>query len=461
MKKQNVLDRMDEGLYGLLGRALLPWQRRALLGAVTVAMFAFLFTRSFPQLEPGAGPLLLTAALFALTGLLFMLPAFGRIAREGGDLGVYLLSAAACGALLLARLAMLEKETGDYVECLLPWYEQMQPLSFAQAMQAQIGNYTMPYRYFIWLMTRVPLPPMYLYKLTTLVFEPLLAYAVMRLFELRAEKRSLGGALCAYLLTLALPTVVLNGAYWGQCDAIYTALLLCGLCGALEERPYRAMAGFGLALAFKLQAVFLFPLLPVLWAARRVRIKHLLALPGAWLAAQLPALLGGCSPAGLIAPYVMQMGDSMELTRNAPSIFQLFNSTEMNPWMFRNYGIAMALVAALGLCALLWRCRARLTPALLTDAAFLLVMAVPYLLPHMHERYFFAADALSVAYWAGKRGRFWAPALTVVASFNSYLRFLQYHFSFVSMPVASLMMLAVLVLAGAGLAHDLQRPRAE
>ena len=458
---RSPLDRLDEGLYALAGRTLRPWQRRALLGVVTAALFAFLLTRSFPQLEPGMGPLALTAALFALTGLLFMLPAFGRIAREEGDLGVYLLCAAACGALLLARLAMLEKETGDYTVFLLPWYQQMQPLSFAQAMREEIGNYTMPYRYFIWLMTRVPLPPMYLYKLTTLLFEPLLAYAVMRLFELRAEKRSLGGALSAYLLTLALPTVVFNGAYWAQCDAIYTALLLLGLCEALEERPYRAMAGFGLALAFKLQAVFLFPLLPVLWAARRVRIKHLLALPGAWLAAQLPALLGGCVPAGLIAPYVMQMDDSMELTRNAPSIFQLFDSAEMNPWMFRNYGIAMALVAAFGLCALLWRCRARLTPALLTDAAFLLVLAVPYLLPHMHERYFFAADALSVAYWAGKRGRFWAPALTVLASFNCYLRYMQNFYSFVPMPIASLMMLAVLVLAGAGLAHDLQRPRAE
>ena len=458
---RSPLDRLDEGLYALAGRTLRPWQRRALLGVVTAALFAFLLTRSFPQLEPGMGPLALTAALFALTGLLFMLPAFGRIAREEGDLGVYLLCAAACGALLLARLAMLEKETGDYTVFLLPWYQQMQPLSFAQAMREEIGNYTMPYRYFIWLMTRVPLPPMYLYKLTTLLFEPLLAYAVMRLFELRAEKRSLGGALCAYLLTLALPTVVLNGAYWGQCDAIYTALLLFGLCAALEERPYRAMAGFGLALAFKLQAVFLFPLLPVLWAARRVRIKHLLALPGAWLAAQLPALLGGCAPIHLLTPYIAQIGDSMRLSIDAPSLFQLFNAEEMNPWMFRNYGIAMALVAAFGLCALLWRCRARLTPALLTDAAFLLVLAVPYLLPHMHERYFFAADALSVAYWAGKRGRFWAPALTVLASFNCYLRYMQNFYSFVPMPIASLMMLAVLVLAGAGLAHDLQRPRAE
>ena len=458
---RSPLDRLDEGLYALAGRTLRPWQRRALLGVVTAALFAFLLTRSFPQLEPGMGPLALTAALFALTGLLFMLPAFGRIAREEGDLGVYLLCAAACGALLLARLAMLEKETGDYTVFLLPWYQQMQPLSFAQAMREEIGNYTMPYRYFIWLMTRVPLPPMYLYKLTTLLFEPLLAYAVMRLFELRAEKRSLGGALCAYLLTLALPTVVFNGAYWGQCDAIYTALLLFGLCAALEERPYRAMAGFGLALAFKLQAVFLFPLLPVLWAARRVRIKHLLALPGAWLAAQLPALLGGCAPIHLLTPYIAQIGDSMRLSIDAPSLFQLFNAEEMNPWMFRNYGIAMALVAAFGLCALLWRCRARLTPALLTDAAFLLVLAVPYLLPHMHERYFFAADALSVAYWAGKRGRFWAPALTVLASFNCYLRYMQNFYSFVPMPIASLMMLAVLVLAGAGLAHDLQRPRAE
>ena len=151
----------------------------------------------------------------------------------------------------------------------------------------------------------------------------------------------------------------------------------------------------------------------------------------------------------------------MELVRRAPSIFQLFESSEMNPWMFSNWGIAMAMGAALVLCMLLWRCRDRLTPGLLLDGAFLMVLAVPFLLPHMHERYFFMADMLALVYFAGRFSRVYAPALVVLASFNGYLRFLQYYHTFVPQVVGALAMLLVMVLVGAGLMRDLQRTAKE
>ncbi len=455
---RNPLDRLDDALHSLADARLKRWQRLALLGAMAALLFGFLLTRSFPRLEGNHfGQLAVTAALFAFVGLLFMQAAFSRISRFEGSLALYLLAAAGCAALLLMRLSMLEKETGDYTYWLTKWYTQMQPLGFAQAMRADIGNYTMPYRYFVWIIAQIPLPDLYLFKLVTMLFEAALAREVMLLSEMNAGRPSLGRSLCIYFIVLALPTVVFNGAYWGQCDAIYTLFALYGLRMALEDKPYRSAAGFGLSLAFKLQAVFLFPILPILWGMKRLRVKHALALVGAWLAAMIPALLSGRSFAGVLSPYLSQMSDSMELTRNAPSVFQLFDSSEMNPWMFSNWGIAMAMGAAVVLCMLLWRCRDRLTPARLIDAAFLMALVVPYLLPHMHERYFFMADMLSIAYFAGNSRRAFAPALTILASLNCYLRYFQANRSFMPPALGSLLLLAVLVIAGAELMKGLGR----
>lgn len=452
----NPFDRLDDALHGLADARLKRWQRLALLGAMAALLFGFLLTRSFPRLQSGdMGQLAGTAAFFTLIGVLFMQVAYSRISRAEGSMAVYLLASVGCIAMLLIRLSMLEKETGDYSLCLSSWYEEMKPLGFAQAMRADIGNYTMPYRYLIWLITRVPIPDLYMFKFITLLFEAALAREVMLLSEIRAGNNSLGRGLALYMLTLALPTVVFNGAFWGQCDAVYTLFALYGLRMALKNKPYHSAAGFGLSLAFKLQAVFLFPILPVLWGMKRLKVKHVLALCGAWLAAMVPALLCGRSFAGVLSPYFSQMNDSMELTRNAPSIFQLFDSSEMNPWMFSNWGIAMALGAAVVLCMLLWHCRDRLTPALVIDAAFLMVLVVPFLLPHMHERYFFMADMLSIAYYAGRRERAHVPLLVITASFNSYLKYLQNFHSFVSPVIGTLALLFALVSAGAELMHVL------
>ena len=449
---RNPLDRLDDALHGLADARLKRWQRLALLGAMAALLFGFLLTRSFPRLEGNQFvQLAAIAALFTFVGLLFMQAAFSSISRFEGSLALYLLAALGCVMLLLMRLSMLEKETGDYTYWLTKWYTEMKPLGFGQAMRAEIGNYTMPYRYFVWMIAQIPLPDLYLFKFVTMLFEAALAREVMLLSEMNAGEPSLGRSLSIYFITLALPTVVFNGAYWGQCDAIYTLFALCGLRLALENRPHRAAIGFGLSLAFKLQAVFLFPILLVLWGMKRLKVKHVLTLWGAWLAAMVPALLCGRSFAGVLSPYFSQMNDSMELTRNAPSIFQLFDSSEMNPWMFSNWGIAMALGAAVVLCMLLWHCRNRLTPALVIDAAFLMVLVVPFLLPHMHERYFFMADMLSIVYFAGNGRRVLAPALTVLASLNCYLRYFQGGSAFMPSSLDSLLILAVLVGVGAEL----------
>jgi len=81
----------------------------------------------------------------------------------------------------------------------------------------------------------------------------------------------------------------------------------------------------------------------------------------------------------------------------------------------------------------------------LVRVALLPVVLMPYLLPAMHERYFFPADVLGLAYALGT-GRGWLVAgLIQVASFFTYLPYL-FEWEPVPRPVLAGVMTVALVL---------------
>ncbi|MFC7556194.1 hypothetical protein ACFQU7_34105 [Pseudoroseomonas wenyumeiae] len=52
---------------------------------------------------------------------------------------------------------------------------------------------------------------------------------------------------------------MLNGPAWGQTDMVWSALAALSVAFALRERWAAMMLAFGMAVAFKLQAVFIAP----------------------------------------------------------------------------------------------------------------------------------------------------------------------------------------------------------
>jgi len=63
---------------------------------------------------------------------------------------------------------------------------------------------------------------------------------------------------------------VMNSGVWGQCDSIYATFCAASLVSLVRGRPWAASAWFGVAFAFKLQAIFLLPVLVgVLLVSRR------------------------------------------------------------------------------------------------------------------------------------------------------------------------------------------------
>lgn len=431
-----LLNRADDRLRA----ALLAPQPRAigwLLNAVVLACFALLLlTRSLVQLRGAALPARLACVLMLCVPLALMLH-FARRAGESRQTGVFghALLAAVCAAAMLARISFIEHVSGDYEIYLSDWMAKFGALSFSEGMRRSIGEYNVLYQYMLFVITRLPVPALYAVKAVSFVGDALLAGACARLAGERG--RPSPAALCAVLL---LPVCVLNGGMFAQCDSLYAACALWGLALALEDRPAASAACFALSLAFKLQAVFLLPIVAVLWSARKLRLADALTFLLTLLAAALPALLGGKSIAQIVSIYVGQTGLYNGLTYNAPGFFGLMNTNGLDVYAYGNFGIALALGAV---CALLSYAVPRagsMDRTAFVRTSLLTVLLAVFLLPRMHERYFYLADVLAVALACRDR-RAVLPAALIALSSVSRLWDMG-----IALPAASAMMLAAIAL---------------
>jgi Gpi18-like mannosyltransferase len=322
---------------------------------------------------------------------------------------------------LAVRSVFFKYETGDYTSYFHVWYEFILDHGRFGALKYSFANYNEPYLYLLALLTYTPLGPLIGIKLISVSFDLVLGYFTYRIVRLRYPHGWVPTVAAA--VVLFLPTVVLNSALWGQIDATYTSLALGGLYFVLRRRPWLACIFFGLALSFKLQVVFLFPVLLLLLLRRWVPWRALLMVPLVFVLMDLPALVVGASVSTLWSTYTGEIGLYQQLTLNAPNIYQYLGITESSD--LRKLGIALTLAIVLALIAVVVVRRAQLTPTRILLAGTVSVILVPYLLPAMHERYFYLADALTVISAFYLPRRLWAlPVLEQFASLMSYMPFL-------------------------------------
>jgi len=437
MKKLNaLLERADDALRMLLmGNKIPGW----LLGAATFAAFALLMmTRTLTQLA-GAALLQRVGAVLVLCLPLGVMLTFAlRLAkREAMDTLSALGLCALCVLAMLARVSFIERSSGDYDIYLADWMNKLASGSFAEGMKANIGEYNVLYQYILFSITRLHVPALYAVKAVSFIGDAFLAGAVMRL---AGKKR----AVPAFAAALLLPTLVLNGGMFAQCDSLYAACALWGLALCLEEKPMASAACFALSLSFKLQSAFILPMVIVLWAGRKLRVREALVFVLTLVAVMLPALLGGKSLGAILSIYTAQTGLYTGLTYNAPSFFGLMNTAGLDVYAYGNFGMALAM----GACAtvVVWGVRKaeQMTDGEIVHLALVLVLLVVFLLPRMHERYFYLATPLSIAL-ACRRGGKLIPAALLIE-----LATLACYWELAPLPLASLMMLGatMLVLMG-------------
>jgi Gpi18-like mannosyltransferase len=330
-------------------------------------------------------------------------------------------------AALALRLTLVPMESGDLNGFVRPWWDEIKTHGHFAALKGGFSNYAPGYLYLLALVSYLPVKALWGIKAISVAFDGVLAVAFFNVVAPRVSTRP--GRLLALALPLFAPSVVLNGAAWAQCDVIHTAFVLLALGAALKDHGHRAALLTGVALSFKLQAIFFLPALVLILAKAKSKGGKArfswaapLWVPLVFVASLVPAWVAGRPAVDLLLIYVRQAGSYRDLSLWAPNIYHLIPGAPEGP--FRNAGLvltASALAAAAYLASQSreqWRHRERILIAVGT------CVLCPFLLPAMHERYFFTADVLSLLlpFWMPRR--WWVPLAIGAASTLSYGNFL-------------------------------------
>ena len=359
---------------------------------VPVGCIFFLASAVFLCRLPDCGAVAAVVMALVLTGAL----ALAVFSLRRLPSGLLVCCAAIGGAFLLGRLLCFGTATSDYNDFLLPWTNRLRALGGLPGLGTDIGNYNVPYMVLLALISYLPLPPLYPIKLISVLFDLLLALTLSGLAGRLSGSRIRAGV--CFILALALPTVFINGAVWGQCDSIYVTFGLLGLWLCLSDRPIPGMAAFALSLSFKLQAIFILPLILPLLLMKKVRWYHLPVFPAVYVLAVSPAVIAGKGFKEVLLIYLNTASTAgTALSYNAPSVFSLYyfyRLTDTEP--AAKAGILAAVLLCVLFSFLFVAGRKRITEKSVLYAALITCCGLPLLLPHMHDRYFYFCDALTL-----------------------------------------------------------------
>lgn len=371
------------------------------------------------------------AAVFVLLAALAALAVF-LLHRSGIGLNRLYPALLPIGLAFFLRAIFLDYAANDYEVFLSQWVATFRDNGGFAAIKQPIGNYNVPYLYFLAAISYLPIPDLYLIKLFSILFDVLLAWGGLRLVRRFTGPHSLRPLVC-FCALLLLPTVLLNGSLWGQCDALYGALTVHALVNALDGRPKTSAALLGIAFSFKLQTVFLLPLWAVFWIAGRTRFRDLLCFPAAYAVTCVPALLLGKPLRDILEVYVGQTQEGAgSLNYNCASVFSMVPyGTQLDEGLWAKVGIGAAFALVLALLAAAFFRRNRLDDHALLLCGLVLALGVPFLLPYMHDRYYFLADVLTLAWACILPSRLPVAILVQLSSFSAYLTYLRMKYTLI------------------------------
>lgn len=306
---------------------------------------------------------------------------------------LFVLSIALVGLALVIRFQLKEFTNRDML-VFEEWYAHLYNYGWKGLADGNFSNYPPAYLYLLWLSTLLSswLGRVYAIKLIPTLFDLLSAFVIFRMACLRHDgDTSFFGAASFFIL----PTIMFNSTGWGQIDSLYTSFLLVCVYLLLNEKPFWAMAAFGLAFSFKSQSIFLLPFLGILLLKGKIRWSHFLLIPVVYAIMGIPIAWIGRSWASILSIYVGQVGQFRILSFNAPNLY-IFIPNE-----FYEIGMMAGLIVFFIGMAIWgwnnWRANFPLTHRYIILTAFTSLALVPFLLPTMHERYFYPADVFSLA----------------------------------------------------------------
>ncbi|HOG65571.1 MAG TPA: hypothetical protein PLD82_09070, partial [Spirochaetota bacterium] len=175
--------------------------------------------------------------------------------------------------------------------------------------------------------------------------------------------------------------------------------------------------------------------------------------PLVYIAVMLPAWIAGRSMGDLLTIYVGQAKMFSSLTLHLPNMYEWLPAQPV----LSTWGLVATGAFVIGIVWFALSQKKQEGPVLQVQIALLSALAIPFLLPHMHERYYFIADVLAILYAFLVPGRWYLPVMIGGTSFFAYQPFLFAKQGPVPAPI-----LALVIVAAIGfVARDMIRSYAE
>jgi Gpi18-like mannosyltransferase len=323
---------------------------------------------------------------------------------------------------LVLRVISIPYSNHDMVVYNLFWYQTLYQKGISEALATNFSNYTPPYTYFLALatLTRGFIPPLVAIKLIPICFDLLGAFYIYKIIKLKYENDTLPYLGAA--IYFAAPTVILNSSYWGQADSLYTSLLLVCLYFLLTEKSFASMLAFGLAFSFKAQAIFLLPFLVIMAFRKRIPWSYFGLIPIVYVATILPVVFLGRPLLETLLIYAKQSDTFGVLSMNAPNLYSLFSREWYSSIL--PLGIIAAITVISYWVYMICKIKMYLDNKYILLIAVISTALVPFVLPKMHDRYFYPTDVLSIVlafYWPAL---WFVPMLYQIVSFSAISIFL-------------------------------------
>lgn len=308
---------------------------------------------------------------------------------------IYIIYIIAIVAVTLFKFLFFNIESSDYILFLSKWFKKIVELGKINALNYTISDYPDSYIFILILGSYITKNSLVFIKLISCIFDIIIfifGYKIINIFDTNIAKKN-------NLLLLIIPGVILNSAILAQCDAIFTSFILIFIYYILKNKNKLALTFLGIAFAFKLQALFIAPIILYLLVTKKIKIYDILFILLGFIIPFVPSIIFGKGLIANIKILLFQTGEYNMFTGACPNIYSLLflNYRPIN--IILKYLLSfVVIIITIFIC--LNKNKAKFDNKTFLYKLMILSLIVPFLLPSMHDRYFYLANILIIIYFS-------------------------------------------------------------
>ena len=295
---------------------------------------------------------------------------------------------------MIFRIFFINIKSDDYLLFLNNWWNKINEYGGFNSLKYIIGDYPDSYMFLLCIGASITKNSLIFIKGLSAIFDILIflfGYKIIKYFSKEdANKYS-------WILIL-LPGILVNSAILGQCDSIYTAFVLAFIYNILKNHNKLALSFLGIAISFKLQSLFIAPVILYLIATKKIKIYDLFFIILGFILPFIPTILIGKGLIENIKILMFQTSEYNYFVKSCPNIYSLFllNYKQIN--IFLKYSLAI-IVGIIAIFISLHKYKDGYNDTTFIYKSFLISTIVVFLLPSMHDRYFYLANILGIIYY--------------------------------------------------------------